>query len=195
VSWSFLREVLNKKGFESGYIHHIMQLVEGGQTAITINGEVGPYFRNKRGVCQNDRISPLLSDFIVDALARILEKAYAAGHIQGVVSHLIPGGISHLQYSDDTMILIKNNDLAIANLKFLLICFELLSGLKINYHKSEVIVMGLSHEEQARVAHILNCQVGAFPFKYLGFPMSDRKLSIADLEPFVVIVGNRIEPW
>jgi hypothetical protein len=72
------------------------------------------------------------------------------------------------------MILIQNNDLAIANLKFLLICFEMLSGLKINYHKSEVIVMGVSPEEQARVANLLNWQVGAFPFKYLGFPMSDR---------------------
>jgi hypothetical protein len=42
VSWSFLREVLKHKGFESGYIHRIMQLVEGGQTTITINEDVGP---------------------------------------------------------------------------------------------------------------------------------------------------------
>jgi hypothetical protein len=41
------------------------------------------------------------------------------------------------------MILIENDDAGINNLKFLLICFELLSGLKINYHKSEVIVMGV----------------------------------------------------
>jgi hypothetical protein len=63
------------------------------------------------------------------------------------------------------MILIQNNDIANANLKFLLICFELLSGLKINYHKSDVIVMGVSQEEQARVADLHNCQVGAVPFK------------------------------
>jgi hypothetical protein len=42
VSWQFLREVLIKKGFESGYIHRLMQLVTGGQTTISINGEVGP---------------------------------------------------------------------------------------------------------------------------------------------------------
>jgi hypothetical protein len=40
------------------------------------------------------------------------------------------------------MIMIENYDLGITNLKFLLICFELLSGLKINYHRSKVIVMG-----------------------------------------------------
>jgi hypothetical protein len=31
---------------------------------------------------------------------------------------------------------------SIANTKFLLYCFENMSGLKINYHKSEVIVLG-----------------------------------------------------
>jgi hypothetical protein len=50
VSWEFLREVLIRKGFEPALVQRIMQLVSGGQTAITINGEVGPYFRNKRGV-------------------------------------------------------------------------------------------------------------------------------------------------
>jgi hypothetical protein len=59
VSWAFLRDVLIRKGFESGVVHRLMQLVTGGQTAISINGEVGPYFRNKRGVHQGDPISPL----------------------------------------------------------------------------------------------------------------------------------------
>jgi hypothetical protein len=39
VSWAFLRDVLIRKGFESGVVHRLMQLVTGGQTAISINGE------------------------------------------------------------------------------------------------------------------------------------------------------------
>jgi hypothetical protein len=96
VHWLFLREVLTRKGFESGFIHRIMQLVSGGQTAIAINGEVGPYFWNKRGVRQADPISPLLFDLVVDALALILKKDSAVGHIKGVIPHLLPGGITHL---------------------------------------------------------------------------------------------------
>jgi hypothetical protein len=91
VNWQFLREVLLRKGFDPAYVHRIMQLVSGGQTAISINGEVGPYFRNKRGVRQGDPISPLLFDFVADALDVILSRARTTGHIQGVVSHLIPG--------------------------------------------------------------------------------------------------------
>ena len=147
-------------------------------SAISINGEIGPYFRNKRGVRQGDPSSPLLFDFVVDALDAILLKASAIGHIQGVIPHLIPGGITHFQYADDTMIIIQKSDLALANLKFLLICFDLLSGLKINFHKSEVIVMGNPLEEQARVANVLNCGLGSLSFTYLGFPMSDHRLSL-----------------
>jgi hypothetical protein len=121
VSWLFLKEVLRKKGFDSGIIHRLIQLVSGGQTAISINGIVGPYFRNKRGVRQGDPIFPLLFDFIVDALAMILSRASEAGHIQGVIPHLIPGGITHIQYADDTMILLENTDQGLVNLKFLLI--------------------------------------------------------------------------
>jgi hypothetical protein len=156
VNWVFLREVLLTKGFEPAFVHRLMQLVSSGQTAISINGEVGPYFQNKRGVHQGDPISPLLFNFVADALAAILDKAKVASHIQGVVPHMIPGGVSHLQYADDTMILIQNSQEGLTNLKFLLVCFELLSGMKINFHKSEVIVMGVDHAEQARVARLLN---------------------------------------
>ncbi|KAK1679281.1 hypothetical protein QYE76_040129 [Lolium multiflorum] len=147
VNWEFLAEVLRCKGFEEAYIHRVLQLVSGGQTAISINGVIGPYFRNKRGVRQGDPLSPLLFNFIGEALSGILSAVGAAGHLQGVVPHLIPGGISHLQYADDTLILIQNSEENIANLKFLLMCFEDMSGLKINYHKSEVIVMGQPLEE------------------------------------------------
>jgi hypothetical protein len=68
------------------------------------------------------------------------------------VPHLILGGITHLQYADDTIIMIQDGDEQLANLKFILMCFEDMSGLKINYHKSEVIVMGRSPERQQRVA-------------------------------------------
>jgi hypothetical protein len=76
-----------------------------------------------------------------------------------------------------------------------LLCFEILSGLKINFHKNEVIVMGVEAQEQARVARLLNCKQGKFPFTYLGFTMSDHKLTIGDNEPLVATVGKRSAPW
>jgi hypothetical protein len=45
------------------------------------------------------------------------------------------------------------------------------------------------------VANLLNCKEGAFPFRYLGFPISDKKLTIAELELVVATVGSRVDPW
>ena len=66
------------------------------------------------------------------------------GLIRGVVPHLVQeGGITHLQYADDTVVMVACDDESITNMKFLLYCFEWMSGLKINYHKSEVYVFGV----------------------------------------------------
>jgi hypothetical protein len=71
-----------------------MQLLSRGQTSVNVNGEVGPYFRNARGIRQGDPLSPILFDFLVDSLAAIIDRAKEAGHLTGVVPHLIPGGLS-----------------------------------------------------------------------------------------------------
>jgi hypothetical protein len=85
VSWAFLRSVLSWKGFDAAVVHRLMQLVSVGQTTISINGEVGTFFRNKRGVRQGDPISPLLFDFMADALSAMLDAAARAGHLRGMV--------------------------------------------------------------------------------------------------------------
>jgi len=78
----------------------------------------------------------LLFNIVADMLAILLNSAKVDGQISGVVPHLIDGGLSILQYADDT-ILFMDHDLEKArNLKLLLCAFEQGSGLKINFHKS-----------------------------------------------------------
>lgn len=72
--------------------------------------------------------------------ATILEWAKSARHISGVAGRVVPGGLTHLQYADDTLIFIRNLEEEIINLKFLLMCFEPMPGLNINFEKSEAIV-------------------------------------------------------
>jgi mannosylglycoprotein endo-beta-mannosidase len=83
VNWDFLREVLTRKGFYAMLVHRLMRLVSGGQTAINVNGEISPFFRNTRGVRQGDPLSPILFDFMVEALAAMLSRANESHHIQG----------------------------------------------------------------------------------------------------------------
>ena len=57
-----------------------------------------------------------------------------------------------------------------------------MSGLKINFYKSEVFVFGVDKEEQQHVADSFNCKVGTLPMKYLGIFMSDKKLLASNFE-------------
>jgi hypothetical protein len=144
--------------------------------------EVGNYFRNGRGLRQGDPLSPLLFDFAAEAFTAILEAARRVGHISGVIPHLVEGVISHLQYADDTIIMIQPDDLGIANLKFMLLCFGNMVGLCINFHKS-------------RIANMLKCKLGSLPFTYLGIPISDRVVAAVDWGPLTVKMGKRANPW
>src|SRR4051812_47607794 len=99
----------------------------------------------------------------------MLDRAREAGHITGGVPHLIPGGVSQLQYADDTMLMFAPDDKTIASVKLILLCFEMMSGLKINFQKCEVVAMGMANREGQRVANLLNCRLGAFPIQFLGF--------------------------
>ena len=64
VNWEFLFEVLHARGFGSLFINWIHDILQGGRTCVTFNGEQGAYFSCKQGLRQGDPISPLLFDLV-----------------------------------------------------------------------------------------------------------------------------------
>jgi hypothetical protein len=53
-----------------------------------------------------------------------------------------------------------------------------MSGLKINYQKSEVFALGCSEEEMTRVAQMFNCNIGHLPMKYSGVMVHNKHMSL-----------------
>jgi hypothetical protein len=102
--------------------------------------------------------------------------------IKGLVSDVVPGGVISLQYADDT-ILFVDKDIAYAeDLNCILTCFELMSGMRVNYHKSELVAINIDNEGEIEYfAGVFRCRVGAFPIKYLGVPLHYSKLRREDL--------------
>ncbi|KAE8781445.1 ABC transporter G family member 37 [Hordeum vulgare] len=173
-----------------------MQMVMSGRTVININGEVDPYFPTAQGVRQGDPFSPFLFNLVVDALTAILDRAKGAGHLSGLCHHLLgAGGMTHLQYADDTILVVEGSYRDIAHLKFLRLCFQEMSGLTISFAKSEVMVLGYSDKEKLSIANRLNCRLGTFATTYLGMPISDSRILEKDLRPSVTKVQHRVEPW
>jgi hypothetical protein len=74
-----------------------------------------------------------LFDLFGDGLSEMLNGARNAGYVKGLASNLVMGGLSHLHYADDTIILTENDEGSIDAIKFIMYCYEAISGLKINY--------------------------------------------------------------
>jgi hypothetical protein len=154
----------------------VLQSVERGKMSITMNNEQGKYFRAYKGLRQGDPLSPLLFNVVVDVLAEMLDSARKKGRIKGVVPNLVERGISHLQYADDTVVLIQDDEESILNLKLILYCFENMSGMRINYHKSELYIMGVDSSREEEIAAKLNYKLWSFLMVYLGILVHKNKL-------------------
>src|SRR5438132_4841094 len=122
----------------------------------------------------------MLFNVVVDMLAILIARAKDDDQFRGVVPHLVDDGLSILQYADDTIIFTENNLEQANNMKLLLCAFEQLSGLKINFHKSELFCFENAKNFQVEYSNIFGCDVGALPFRYLGIPMFHRKLRNCD---------------
>ena len=174
VKWPFLQQTLRMKGFSSKWCRLIECMVTGGSVGIKVNDDVGPYFQTKRGLRQGDPMSPILFNIMADMLTLLIKRAKADDQIRGVIPHLVEDGLSILQYADDTIIFIDHDLEQAKNLKLLLCAFEQLSGLKINFHKSEIFCFGASKEMKDTYTSLFGCNAGEYPFRYLGIPMHHR---------------------
>jgi hypothetical protein len=117
---------------------------------------------------------------ITCGLVILIGRAKSDGQIEGVIPHLVDGGLSILQYADDTIMFMEHDLEKARNLKLILAAFELLSGLKINFHKNEMFCFGEAQNAVANYAELFGCGQGQFPIRYLGIPIHYRRLTIAE---------------
>jgi hypothetical protein len=146
VNIDFLMEILSSRGFGDRWMKWIKSVVVGGSISVMANGEESQTFKTGKGLRQGDILSPLLFNLVADALNRMLAKASRDGLVSGLLEEFRPGGILSLQYVDDTLLFSTPDYRSLRNLKGVLMLFEQVSGMRINFHKSEVIPLNLKEE-------------------------------------------------
>ncbi|CAN1850399.1 Putative ribonuclease H protein At1g65750 [Linum perenne] len=104
------------------------------------------------------------------------------------------GEVNHILFADDVVIFCDACEVQVGNLLAILICFETVSGLKVNVHKSVIFTLG-DVGEAHRYADILGCSIGSFPSSYLGLPLGIRSPSSQIWEPVVVNIRKKLESW
>ena len=160
-----------------------------------VNNNVGRYFQTRKGLWQGDPLSPILFNPVVDMLAIFITRAKEDGQIQGLIPHLVDGGLSILQYADDTILFMEHDLEQAKNMKIILCAFEQLSGLKINFHKSELFCYGEAKEHMEQYSQIFRCEIGNLPFRYLGIPMNHKRLNNKDWKMVEDRFQKKLSSW
>jgi hypothetical protein len=111
----------------------------------------------------------------------MLIKAAGKSYITGLMSTLCPKSVINLQYANDTLLFFKKYPHATCHLKWLMVCFEKLSGMTINFHKSDMTPSIWEKMWPNNLQKKFCGTVGSFPFRYLGVPLHYEKLKREDL--------------
>lgn len=173
----------------------IKECITSSRLSVHVNGAPTGEFSPQRGLRQGDSLSPFLVNIAAEGLSILLSRALDMDLIKGV--KIGAGGVvlTHLQVADDSILLCEAEVLEVKNLKRILRCFELLSGLRINYHKSVVSGVGVSVESMNEFASVLNCKVKRLPIKYLGLPFGANPSRKATWRPVLDKVRTKLVGW
>lgn len=154
VSWDSLDRIMRVQGFNDTCTW-ISKILVTGRTSILLNGVPGSWLHCRHGLSQGDPISPYLFIIVADVLQRLVQKGASDGLISHPIDPSLPCPV--LQYTDDTLILIKGDLTGIACLKRILDSFSRATGLHINFQKSTFIPMNIDTAEAATMAAALGC--------------------------------------
>lgn len=91
-----------------------------------------------RGLRQGDPFSPFLFPPAANSLSQVIVIAKTEWLFKGFQVGSDKVKVSHLQFANDSIILVEGHEKNVLVLKSLIQCFELVSGFKVNWAKSHL---------------------------------------------------------
>jgi hypothetical protein len=88
--------------------------------------------------------------------------------------------VAILHYADETILWMEDDIETMTNMKFILYIYEKMSGLKINFGKSKIIMVSSEEQKALHYSKMINCATGPWSIKYLGVPVSSSRLHVKD---------------
>lgn len=138
-------------------------------------------------------MSPMLFILAMEALNRLVQKAADEGLLQPLRNNEIKHRAS--LYADDVILFLNPQPTELLTIREILILFAGASRLQTNLDKCTFTPIRCSEEDIALATSILPCQVVHFPCKYLGLPLSVKRISKASIQPIIDKVARRIPAW
>lgn len=194
VKWRYLEQVMTELGFPDRFTHWIMTCVTTISYLTVVNGNASQAFEAAKGLRKRDPISPFLFAIAMEYLSRSLnglkdDKNYKFHPKCSKME------ITHLSFADDLLIFSRGDLESITALQKCFSNFSQASRLQANAAKSSIYFGGVLPVIKQQILQELGYSVGKLPFKYLGIPLSSKKLSLLQWYPLVERIMARINSW
>jgi hypothetical protein len=135
----------------------------------------------------------MLFILVMDVLSRLVEKASSEGYLQPLSSWQLRHRIS--LYADDVALFLRPDAAYITLVLHLLRLFGKASGLHTNVQKSNALPIHCDDQTLAVAKELLPCDFIDFPCKYLGLPLSIKKLTRAQMQSVIDKVASSLLGW
>ncbi|PHU09599.1 hypothetical protein BC332_21459 [Capsicum chinense] len=132
---------------------------------------------------------PFVDIVVLTSKNTLLLYGFVIGNHLGVEKQLC-----HLLYADDTVIFSEDKEEHIKNIRILLVVFEAVSGLVVNWKKSSIFFENEVPQMQ-RLANILGCCIENFPTVYLGMPLGNKHKELVIWDGIIEKAERKLARW
>ena len=180
IDFEYLDDVMKKMGFPTLWRKWINECIRTATASVLVNGSPTDEFSLGRELRQGDPLSSFLFLLAAEGFHVLMESLKVNDLFVGYkVGRRDVTVVSHLQFVDDTLILGVKSWANIRSMRAILLLFEALSGLKVNFSKSHLVGVNVTSLWLSEAASMLSCRVGAIPFVYLGLPIGGNARQIS----------------
>lgn len=196
VDLRYLDSVMASMNFPSIWRKWISECVGTATASVLVNGCPTEEFLIERSLRQGDPLSPFLFLLAAEGFNAIMNATVGAHKFSGyAVGHVGELRLTHLQFADDTLIIGDKSWQNVRTTRAVLLLFEKISGLKVNFNKSMLTGVNILDSWLSEAALVMNCRRGTIPFVYLGLSIGGDSRKYAFWKPVVDRIVSRLSSW
>jgi hypothetical protein len=196
IDWGYLYNVMHKMGFPVLWRKWIKECIGTASASVLVNGSPTAEFPLQRGLRQGDPLSPFLFLLAAEGFNVLMKSLSDNMLFHGYkVGYVDPTIVSHLQFADDTLIIAEKTWANVRAMRAVLKLFEAISGLKVNFSKSQLVGVNVPASWLSEAASVLSCRLGCLPFVYLGLPIGGDPRRLSFWELLINRIQSRLSGW
>lgn len=193
MRWDAIETTLEILGVDGTYRELVMACVKTTSVSALVEDSPTKIIKQKRGLRQDDPLSPLLFVVVIDCLSRLVSQATRSKNIELYSS----GGVtieSHLAFTDNIAFFCRASTKSFRALREVLTEFTEFSGLSINCGKSYAI-FSKRVGDGAELVDILGFQTKEMPIRYLGTPLTGKLVRYKDCDGLLAELRGILMRW